>query len=134
MFRTAAERFRLIDEQEGATVFVRYKRDPERRQHRHVAEHPEKGRPGPLAPAQAATLRRDHLPRDLQRLEAGDIEPLGGDLPGLYVQSANNDVLYDKVLGINVDGAPGDPGQVSSCETAFRQCILCKKFKLKEKR
>jgi hypothetical protein len=28
----------------------------------------------------------------------------------LYVQSANNDLLYDKVLGINVDGVPGDPG------------------------
>jgi CRISPR-associated endonuclease/helicase Cas3 len=31
-FRTAAERFRLIDEAEGATVFVRYKRNAGRRQ------------------------------------------------------------------------------------------------------
>ena len=51
--------------------------------------------------------------RDLQRLEGlGDIEPLGGDFPGLYVQSFGNDVLYDRVLGINVDGAPGDPGSL----------------------
>jgi hypothetical protein len=50
---------------------------------------------------------------DLQRLlEQGDIEPLGGDSPGLYVQSADNDVLYDQVLGINVDGVPGDPGSL----------------------
>ncbi len=47
---------------------------------------------------------------DLQRLlDQGDVEPLGGDFPGLYVQSANNDVLYDRVLGIAVDGVPGDP-------------------------
>ena len=47
---------------------------------------------------------------DLQRLlDQGDIEPLGGDLPGLYVQSASNDLLYDRVLGIAVDGVPGDP-------------------------
>ena len=50
---------------------------------------------------------------DLQRLEGqGDIEALGGDFPGLYVQSFGNDVLYDRVLGINVDGAPGDPGSL----------------------
>ena len=50
---------------------------------------------------------------DLQRLlKQGDIEPLSGDLPGLYMQSANNDVLYDKVLGIDVDGVPGDPGKL----------------------
>ena len=51
--------------------------------------------------------------RDLKRLEGlGDIEPLGGDFPGLYVQSFGNDVLYDRELGINVDGAPGDPGSL----------------------
>jgi hypothetical protein len=41
-----------------------------------------------------------------------NFEPLGGDFPGLYVQSFGNDVLYDRVLGINVDGAPGDPGSL----------------------
>ena len=45
-------------------------------------------------------------------LSTGFIEPLGGDFPGLYVQSFGNDVLYDRVLGINVDGAPGDPGSL----------------------
>ncbi|MBW7903078.1 MAG: CRISPR-associated endonuclease Cas3'' [Rhodocyclaceae bacterium] len=110
-FRTAAEKFRLIDEQEGATIFVRYRRD----------EHDE------VIDMWLHTLRRNGPERwllhklqrygvtiyrnDLQRLlEQGDVEPLAGDLPGLYVQSAGNDLLYDKVLGINADGAPGDPG------------------------
>lgn len=113
MFRTAAERFRLIDEQDGATVFVRYRRienddaidmwlntlkknGPDRWLLRKLQRY-------------GVTIYRN----DLQRLLGqGDIAPLGGDFPGLYVQSADNDVLYDQVLGINVDGVPGDPGSL----------------------
>ena len=48
---------------------------------------------------------------DLERLIAqGDVLALPGDLPGLYAQ--NGDLLYDPTLGVNVDGAPGDPGRL----------------------
>jgi len=49
---------------------------------------------------------------DLERLVAvGDVRPVAG-LTGLYVQAS--DLLYDPDLGINVDGAPGDPGLLVS--------------------
>lgn len=110
-FRTAAEAFHLIDEQEGATVYVRYDRDgndteidiwlntlkkegTERWLMRKLQRH-------------GVTLYQHDINR---LLEQGDIEPLGSDCPGLYVQAKTNDLLYDKTLGINVDGVPGDPG------------------------
>lgn len=113
MFRTAAERFRLIDEEDGATVFVRYQRDENDKTIDGLLgklknEGPKRWLLRKLQ-RYGVTIYRN----DLQRLlDQGDIEPLGGDFPGLYVQSANNDVLYDKVLGINVDGVPGDPGSL----------------------
>ncbi len=113
MFRTAAERFRLIDEQDGATVFVRYQRDPGDDSIGMWLNTLKKNGPDRwlLRKLQRYGVTIYHT--DLQRLlEQGDIEPLGGDSPGLYVQSADNDVLYDQVLGINVDGVPGDPGSL----------------------
>lgn len=113
MFRTAAERFRLIDEQDGATVFVRYRRDPDDDRIGMWLNTLKKNGPDRwlLRKLQRYGVTIYHT--DLQRLlKQGDIEPLGGDFPGLYVQSADNDVLYDKVLGINVDGVPGDPASL----------------------
>ena len=113
MFRTAAERFRLIDEQDGATVFVRYRRAPNDDSIGMWLNTLKKHGPDRwlLRKLQRYGVTIYHT--DLQRLlKQGDIEPLGGDFPGLYVQSADNDVLYDKVLGINVDGVPGDPGSL----------------------
>ena len=113
MFRTAAERFRLIDEQDGATVFVRYRRAPNDDSIGMWLNTLKKHGPDRwlLRKLQRYGVTIYHT--DLQRLlEQGDIEPLGGDSPGLYVQSADNDVLYDQVLGINVDGVPGDPGSL----------------------
>ena len=50
---------------------------------------------------------------DLRRLlDIGDVVPLGGDWPGLYIQ--NSDLLYDLVLGVNLDSAPGDPASLIS--------------------
>lgn len=110
-FRTAAERFRLIDEQEGATVFVRYKRDKNDEEIDRWLDILKKAGPERWLLRKLQRYGVTIYRNDLQRLlEQGDVEPLGGDCPGLYVQSANNDILYDKVLGINVDGAPGDPG------------------------
>jgi CRISPR-associated endonuclease/helicase Cas3 len=112
-FRTAAERFRLIDEAEGATVFVRYKRNPDDEAIDVLLNTLKKEGPQRWLLRKLQRYGVSIYQRDLQRLEAqGDIEPLGGDFPGLYVQSFGNDVLYDRVLGINVDGAPGDPGSL----------------------
>jgi CRISPR-associated endonuclease/helicase Cas3 len=110
-FRTAAEKFRLIDEQDGATIFVRYKRDENDEEIDMWLNTLKKGGPERWLLRKLQRYGVTIYQNDLQRLlSQGDIEPLGGDFPGLYVQSANNDLLYDKVLGINVDGVPGDPG------------------------
>ena len=112
-FRTAAERFRLIDEAEGATVFVRYKRNADDDAIDVLLNTLKKEGPQRRLLRKLQRYGVSIYQRDLQRLEVqGDIEPLGGDFPGLYVQSFGNDVLYDRVLGINVDGAPGDPGSL----------------------
>ena len=113
MFRTAAEGFRLIDEQEGATVFVRYRREANDDTIGMWLNTLKKNGPDRWVLRKLQRYGVTLYNTDLQRLlKQGDIEPLGGDFPGLYVQSANNDVLYDKVLGIHVDGAPGDPGSL----------------------
>lgn len=112
-FRTAAERFRMIDEAEGATVFVRYKRNADDDAIDVLLNTLKKEGPQRWLLRKLQRYGVSIYQRDLQRLEGqGDIEPLGGDFPGLYVQSFGNDVLYDRVLGINVDGAPGDPGSL----------------------
>lgn len=106
-FRDAAEAFRMIDD-DGATVLVRY-RSPTT---------------GADVDALIGLLERDGpsrwLMRKLQRngvtiyqnqvgalLRSRDIRevPL---CPGLYVQ--DSDPFYDRAVGANVDGGPGDPG------------------------
>jgi CRISPR-associated endonuclease/helicase Cas3 len=105
-FRDASDAFRLIDEKDSATVFVRW--------------HSERCRDN--VDMLIHTLKRDGperwLMRKLQRygvtiyqhdlkrlLAAGDVREVG---PGLYAQ-ADSDVFYDPVLGARLDGAPGDP-------------------------
>ncbi len=112
-FGLAAKEFRLIDKDEGATVFVRYKRDENDEEIDMWLNTLKKEGPQRWLLRKLQRYGVSIYQRDLQRLEGlGDIEPLGGDFPGLYVQSFGNDVLYDRVLGINVDGAPGDPGDL----------------------
>ena len=51
--------------------------------------------------------------QDLDRmLKTRDVIPLGGDFPGIYLQSPDSDLLYDRTLGLNVAGAPGDPSDL----------------------
>lgn len=108
-FRTAAENFRLIDENDGATVFVRYRRDDSNDEIGLWLNTLKKNGPDRWLLRKLQRYGVTIYQNDLRRLiDQGDVEPLGGDCPGLYVQSS--DVLYDRVLGINVDGAPGDPG------------------------
>lgn len=108
-FRDAAEAFKLIDEQDAATVLVRY--------HSPRATSP--------IDALIGLLQRDGpsrwLMRKLQRygvtiyrhqlqalLRQGDVEEVAS-CPGLYVQREGWDGFYDPVLGARVDSAPGDP-------------------------
>jgi len=112
-FRTAAENFHLIDDQEGATVFVRYQRSEDDEGIGMLLNTLKKHGPDRWLLRKLQRYGVTIYWSDLQRLlKQGDVEALGGDFPGLYVQSANNDVLYDKMLGINVDGAPGDPASL----------------------
>jgi CRISPR-associated endonuclease/helicase Cas3 len=108
-FRDAAEAFRLIDDKDGATVLVRY-RSPNAKEG---------------IDALIGLLERDGpsrwLMRKLQRygvtvykqqidalVKAGDVREVAG-CPGLYVQADGWDGFYDALMGVNVDGAPGDP-------------------------
>lgn len=110
--RKAAEAFRLIDDGQAATVLVRYR----------------SATAGVDVGALIALLQRDGparwLMRKLQRygvtvyrhqvdalLRQGDIEEVAR-CPGLYVQREGWNGLYDPVLGLRVDSAPGDPALV----------------------
>ena len=107
--RSAADAFRLIDDKDGATVLVRY-------QSRSATTD---------VNSLITLLQREGparwLMRKLQRfgvtiyrhdidalLRSGDIVEVGL-CPGLYVQREGCDNLYDPVLGLRVDSAPGDP-------------------------
>jgi CRISPR-associated endonuclease/helicase Cas3 len=106
-FRCVAEKFRLIDDEEGATVIVRYSSPTSSENVLALIAKLESEGP------QRWLLRK--LQRYAVSLYRHDVERLlcQGDLrcaakcPGLYVQAS--DVLYDKDLGVLVDGAPGDP-------------------------
>lgn len=108
-FRDASEAFKLIDDQDGATVLVRY----------------HSPRTGIDIDALIGKLSREGpsrwLMRKLQRygvsiyrhqlqalLAAGDIEEVP-ICPGLYVQREGWSGFYDPLLGARVDSAPGDP-------------------------
>ena len=108
-FRDASDNFRLIDDEDSATVLVRY-RSPQAKDDIN---------------ALIGTLERDGpsrwLMRKLQRfgvtvyryqldklLKSGDVVALAL-CPGLYVQSVDWDGFYHPLWGANLDGAPGDP-------------------------
>ena len=110
-FRAAAESFRLIDNQDSATVFVRYQRGEAESGINILLQKLRKDGPDRWLLRKLQRYAVTIYQYDLQRLLlAGDVVPLGGDWPGLYVQ--DSDLLYDSVLGVNVDGAPGDPASL----------------------
>jgi CRISPR-associated endonuclease/helicase Cas3 len=104
-FRTAAERFRLIDDKDSATVVVRYD------DHREEIEK--------LLGILAAEGPARWLMRKLQRYtvsihkRVADKMLAQGDLtlpmPGLYVQ-VNADNLYDPMLGLTLNDDLYNPG------------------------
>lgn len=105
-FRTAAERFRMIDNEDAATVIVRYHSDRCREDVNGLIGLLERDGPERWLMRKLQRYGVTIYQHDLRRLIAqGDVrEPV----PGIYVQ-AESDVFYDRVLGVRVDGAPGDP-------------------------
>jgi CRISPR-associated endonuclease/helicase Cas3 len=102
-FRTAAERFRLIDDADQASIIVLY-RGPNG-QDAIVDDRLKQLRRDGTARWLLRALQRHTVSihqRDARRLLAqGDIEEL---IPGLFVQVS--DVLYHPVLGLLIDEAP----------------------------
>nr|WP_235839897.1 CRISPR-associated endonuclease Cas3'' [Derxia lacustris] len=106
-FRSASDAFRLIDEADGGTVFVRYPAEGVDAGFDAMFGALEAGRTewGLLRKLQrhTVTLYRHHL---LDLLARGDVREVP-NFPGLYVQAS--DTFYDPALGVIADGAPGDP-------------------------
>lgn len=107
--REAAEAFRLIDDEDSATVLVRY-RSPNARDDVDaligllMRDGPARWLTRKLQ-RYTVTIYRHHLRR---LLEVGDIEEVPA-CPGLYVQREGWDGFYHPVLGARVTAAPGDP-------------------------
>jgi CRISPR-associated endonuclease/helicase Cas3 len=105
-FRTAAEQFKLIQDEDSAPIIVRYrgndgnddaigmllntlrKQGPERWLMRKLQRY-------------TVTIHRREI---MKLLSQGDVEEI---IPGLYVQVS--DWLYDPDLGLNLDGLPPKP-------------------------
>lgn len=107
--RSAADAFRLIDQDDGATVLVRYRSADAREDIDALIGLLERDGPSrwlmrklqrygvTLYRHQIAALERDGTIRELP------------SCPGLYVQHEACPQLYDPELGLHADSAPGDP-------------------------
>jgi CRISPR-associated endonuclease/helicase Cas3 len=105
-FRDASEAFRLIDEKDSATVFVRWRSQRCRYDVDMLIHTLERDGPERWLMRKLQRFGVTIYQHDLRRLlTAGDVKEVG---PGLYVQ-AESDAFYDPVLGARLDGAPGDP-------------------------
>jgi CRISPR-associated endonuclease/helicase Cas3 len=105
-FRDASEAFRLIDDENSATVFVRWRSDRCRESVDQLIGKLESDGPARWLMRKLQRYGVTIYEHDLQKLLArGDVREVG---PGLYVQS-ESDLFYDPVLGANLEGAPGDP-------------------------
>lgn len=107
-FRDAAEAFKLIDNEDAATVIVRWHSPRCRDDVNVMIRMLERDGPERWLMRKLQRYGVTIYQHDLKRLLAcGDVRELVG-VPGLYVQT-ESDVFYDPVLGVRVDGAPGDP-------------------------
>lgn len=107
--RSAAEAFRLIDNDEGAVVLVRYRSPAAEQDIDKLIGMLERDGPSrwlmrklqrygvTLHQRQIAALLRDGLIREI------------ATNPGLYVQHEACPDLYNSEMGVRVDSAPGDP-------------------------
>ncbi len=108
-FRDASDNFRLIDDEDSATVLVRYRSPHAKEDINALIGMLERDGPSRWLMRKlqryGVTVYRYHLDR---LVKAGDVRELLL-CPGLYVQSLDWDGFYHPLLGANVDGAPGDP-------------------------
>jgi len=100
-FRSAAERFRLIADDDSAPIVVRYGAEADTLLKLLRKNGPERWL---MRKLQRYTVSL-HRTQTIAILHRGDIEEI---LPGLFVQAS--DWLYDPVLGLNPDGTPLTPG------------------------
>ena len=104
-FRSAADAFRLIDDQGSALVVVRYAEHHDAME--KLLASAGRRRPGALAHAQAPALHRQH-PQARGRHDAAARQPDAAPMPGLYVQR-DVEGLYHPLLGLQVDDVPFNP-------------------------
>jgi CRISPR-associated endonuclease/helicase Cas3 len=106
-FRDASDSFKLIDNEDGATVIVRYQSPRSPVNVDALIGQLEKEGPQRWLMRKLQRYGVTLYQRDIDRLvQQGDVRELAG-IPGLYVQHATQ--FYDQVMGANAAGAPGDP-------------------------
>lgn len=99
-FRTAAERFQLIADEDSAPIIVCYGEESDKLLHTLRKSGPQRWLMRKLQ-RYTVSLHRSQITRLLQQ---GDIEEV---IPGLFAQTG--DWLYDATLGLNPDGVPIRP-------------------------
>lgn len=108
-FRTAAEKFKLIQDEDSAPVIVRYRGSEgtdetvDQLLHTLCRDGPQRWL---MRKLQRYTVNI-HSNEAMKLLEQGDIEE---SMPGLFVQVS--DWLYDPDLGLNPDGLPLKPANI----------------------
>lgn len=105
-FKTAAQKFQLIDDAEQATIFVRYC-GPNKNEGTFDRLVGSLERVGPTRDGMRKLQRYavNVYQYDVRKwIASGDVKEME---PGIYVQFSST--LYDYNFGVNVDGAPGDP-------------------------
>lgn len=111
-FRDASDSFRLIDDEDSATVLVRYRSSKAKEDVDALIGMLERDGPSRWLMRKlqryGVTIYRHQLDR---LLKSGDVRELPM-CPGLYVQTEGWDGFYDPMLGANVDSAPGDPAMM----------------------
>ncbi|WP_414040577.1 CRISPR-associated helicase Cas3' [Acidithiobacillus sp. M4-SHS-6] len=100
-FRTASDKFRLIDDEDSAPIIVRYNDESAMFLNTLRKQRPERWL---MRKLQRYTVNL-HRNQALSLLKQGDIEEI---LPGLYMQVS--DWLYDPATGLNPDGTPSHAG------------------------
>ena len=107
-FRDASDNFKLIDNEDAATVIVRYHSARCREDVNVLLRMLEREGPARWLMRKLQRYGVTVYQHDLKKLvQGGDVRELP-QVPGLYVQT-ESDVFYDPVMGAQVGGAPGDP-------------------------
>ena len=113
-FRSAADAFKLIDQEDGATVLVRYCSPSARDDVNALIGVLERDGPARWLMRKLQRYGVTIYQHQVRRLvDMGDIVEVAS-CPGLYVQREGWEGFYDPVMGAKVDSAPGDPANYVS--------------------